>query len=89
MEAAMRTHSSSPEAVRGNGILGARRLDEIFDSIIVMRWYLKEALHEAADVPEAAAESLTKVLKELDISIAAMKTVAERRGWSSQERRNA
>ena len=85
----MRTDSSSLQNVRGNGMPGPRRLDEIFDSIIVMRWYLKEALHEAADVPEAAAESLTKVLKELDASIAAMKTVAERRGWSSQGGRDA
>ena len=79
----------SPETVRGNGILGARRLDEIFDSIIVMRWYLKDALHEAADIPEAAADSLEKVIKDLDVSIAALKAVAERRGWSSPERRNA
>ena len=57
----MRTDSSSLQNVRGNGMPGPRRLDEIFDSIIVMRWYLKEALHEASDVPEAAAESLERL----------------------------
>ena len=85
----MRTNSSSLQEVRDHVAPGPRRLDEIFDSIIVMRWYLKEALHEASDVPEPAAESLKKLLNELDVSITAMNAVAERRGWLSPERRDS
>jgi hypothetical protein len=86
----MRTNSQTVQHLRGgNGLPALHRLDEIFDSIVVMRWYLNNALHEAADVPEAASESLKKVLRELDVSIAAMKMVPEKRRWASQERRDA
>ena len=55
---------------------------EVLDTLVVMRWDLSNALHEAAlsDVPDVAIERLRRVKTELDLSIAAWKTLVDKPG---------
>ena len=64
--------------------VGRNALDELLNTFVVMRWDLNNALHEASDAPQVVTDRLKLLRRELDVSIAAVKEAAQKRGLPRQ-----
>ena len=78
----MRIDSPPAQVADRNEGVTRNFLSDVLDTLIAMRWDLNNALHDAAlsDVPEVAIERMRRVKSELDLSIAAWKTLLDERG---------
>ena len=81
----MRMDSSSrPKLVAENDSLEGNGLDDLLNTLVVMRWDLNDALHDTADAPPVIADRVKQLRRELDVSIVALKAVIEKRGLPRQ-----
>ena len=79
----MRTDQSRPKLVAVNDPQG-NGLDDLLNTLVVMRWDLNDALHDTVDAPPAIADRVKRLRRELDVSIVALKAVIEERGFPQQ-----
>jgi hypothetical protein len=81
----MRMDSSSrPKLVAVNDSLEGNGLDDLLNTLVVMRWDLNDALYDTADAPPVIADRVKQLRRELDVSIVALKAVIEKRGLPRQ-----
>ena len=79
----MRTHSRSlPKRVATNDPIGRNALDELLNTLVVMRWDLNNALHDAGDAPQVVTSRLKQLRRELDASIAVLKEAIQQQRLS-------
>ena len=69
-----------PKSVAASHPVERQTLDELLKTLVVMRWDLNNALHEAADAPRVVTDRLKLLRRELDASIAALKEAVQKRG---------
>lgn len=80
----MHTDPSRSKLVTVNDSLQGNGLDDLLNRLVVMRWDLNDALHDAVDAPPVIADRVKQLRRELDVSIVALKAVIEKRGLPRQ-----
>ena len=81
----MRTTPQSATLLAANDPVARNALDELLNTLVVMRWDLNDALYDSADTPQAVTNHLKQLRYALDASIAAMKATIQERGLPQEE----